>query len=438
MKLELRRTRPDGREIIVLARGKARRDPLGGITGLYGSLQDITERKKTEQILIPGQKRLESANKSKSEFLANMSHEIRTPLNGIMGMLHLMKSTDLTQEQLEFVDNAIQSSKRLTTLLSDILDLSRIEAGMLNIAQDSFDFQDTMDSLSQLFTPAAQQKNLSLRFHISPDIPEYLVGDVTRLQQILSNLIGNSIKFTNKGGIDVHVQPLTCELPNRARILFSVEDTGIGIPEEKIEKLFGAFTQAESSYRRKFQGAGLGLAITRQLVTLLGGEISTDSEPDKGTTMLFSLPLQLVNETSKRTSDRDLDTDSLHLKVLLAEDDEVTQFATVKMLEKMGHSTLAVGNGEQALAALRDQSFDLVLMDVQMPVMDGVEASIAIRRGYAGNSTVRIPIVAMTAYAMVGDKDKFLAAGHERLHSQARGDGHTPPGDRARGQCGTW
>ncbi len=355
----------------------------------------------------------ESANLAKSEFLANMSHEIRTPLNGLLGMLQLIQTTPLDLEQREYTHQALQSGRRLTRLLSDILDLSRVEAGRLQIAQDPFELKDAMETIAQLFTPVAIEKGLDLRVQYNSVFPETLLGDVTRLQQILSNLVSNAIKFTETGGVLIEASMLTSLQPDECRVLFSVSDTGIGIKTEEMNMLFSPFTQVETSYTRKFQGAGLGLAISKQLVTLMGGTVSVDSQAKAGTTIYFSLPFKLSRAvTDKQQSAANSNTQlPPRLQILLVEDDQVSSAAATAMLEKGLCTTTVAENGKQALEMLRERSFDLILMDVQLPVMDGMTATRAIRKGEAGLERASIPIIAMTAYAMVGDKEKCLEAG---------------------------
>jgi signal transduction histidine kinase len=354
----------------------------------------------------------EASNRAKSEFLANMSHEIRTPLNGILGMLQLLGATPLGMEQREYVQAAVKSSKRLTRLLSDILDLSRVEAGKLVLEKSEFSLKSQEESVLELFTEAANEKGLELDVLFAPRLPAAVIGDDARLRQILFNLVGNAIKFTRKGYVRVEASPLENSRDHRLRILFTVKDTGVGIPEDRLQDIFEPFVQADGSYTRRFQGAGLGLSIVRKLVRLMDGELALESAEGEGTTVYLSLPFALPgprHDQAEAAAPGAAPRIKRPLRVLFAEDEEVNLMAGKRMLEKSGYAVTTATNGHEVLKLLAERDFDLIIMDVQMPGLDGVEATKRIRA--CGAAYANIPIIAMTAYAMTGDKEKILAAG---------------------------
>jgi len=377
---------------------------------------DMSGIKRMQGELIEAKERAEAADRAKSEFLANMSHEIRTPLNGMLGMLQLMQIDHHDSEQSSYVSMAVSAGHRLLSLLNDVLDFSKMNAGQVNLRAEPFSIPQVFESVAAIFHVSCAAKKLELSFHPDPDLPEVLLGDAARLRQILFNLVGNAIKFTTSGSVRVEAWSRPSEKygPGKVRLFLSVADTGIGIPDDKINHVFRRFTQNDGTFTREYEGAGLGLAIVKRIVALMRGGISVESEVGVGTTMNLHVLLDIPQAASRHGLADAIPASAepqRALRILLAEDDATSQLAMRVLLGRMGHEVVLVETGRQAVEALQAGDFDCVLMDIQMPEMDGVQATQLIRTLPELRGKRDIPIIALTAYAMSGDREKFMAAG---------------------------
>jgi PAS domain S-box-containing protein len=377
---------------------------------IYGTARDITDELiKQEQMQELSRKAIASSQ-AKSEFLANMSHEIRTPINGVVGMTSLLLDTQLTEQQLDYAENIKSSSEILLTVINDILDFSKVEAGKLEFENLDFNLEVLIDETAKSLSWIVRNKSLPFVVEMERGYKHLFIGDAGRIRQVLNNLLSNAVKFTPHGGVRLEVKAVQ-NLENSTEFRFTVHDTGIGLSELEQQKLFHAFTQADASTARKFGGTGLGLSISKHLVEMMGGEIGVTSSKGQGSSFWFTLPLQHSMNTVPNSKQKpSLQTTKYpNAQILIAEDNFVNQKILIAMLAKMGFRAQAVANGMEVLSSMKARSFDLILMDCQMPELDGYETTKRIRSSKAAHAT--IPVIALTANALKGDRENCLQAG---------------------------
>ncbi|MFD3262951.1 protoglobin domain-containing protein [Phenylobacterium ferrooxidans] len=408
---EYRVVRADDREVWVSAANKLIADPDGRPLRLIGALQDISARKASERALLQAKEEAEAANLAKSIFLATMSHEIRTPLNGILGMGQVLAKEDLTERQHGQVKVILQSGELLLSLLNDLLDISKIEAGKLTIEEGEVDLAEITRAVVANLQAMAAGKDVAVTLEIAPEAEGLFKGDPTRVRQIVTNLASNALKFTSHGLV-----ALVLSIGD-GQLRLAVRDTGIGIAASKIGDLFQKFTQADPSITRRFGGTGLGLAISRELARLMGGDVVIESEEGVGSTFTVSLPLarsEAQRPAPAAAAEAEFD-DPGALRILVAEDNPVNQIVIQTMLQQAGLDPVVVNDGQEAVEAWRTANWDLILMDAQMPVMDGLTATRVIRQEEAGRGAPRTPILALTANVMADHLAAYRAAGMDGL-----------------------
>jgi signal transduction histidine kinase/CheY-like chemotaxis protein len=412
----------DGRRVCYYSRLVPKRVEGNRVQGYYALIEDITERKRAVEDLRQAKQEAEAASRSKSEFVANMSHEIRTPMNGVLGMTELLLDTDLTERQRHFARTIRNSGEALLNVINDILDFSKIEAGRMDLDCSPFDLRAVVEETAELLAARAHVKGIELACHIASDVPAEVVGDAGRLRQVLTNLVGNAVKFTEHGEVrlttriangpkDRARQPGDSGSPAGPWLLIEVRDTGIGIDAERLARLFQPFEQGDASMTRRFGGTGLGLAISKRLVELMDGRLWGQSTPGAGATFVVQIPLRVAVATQPAAATAPEASPPAHaapsIRILVAEDNLVNQRVAVRMLRRLGYESDVVGDGRQAVEAASRQPYDVVLMDVQMPEVDGLEAT---RRLKADGR--RGPwVIAMTAHALDEDRRQCFEAG---------------------------
>ena len=404
--------RKDGATIWVEIITTAMWDSDGSLIGLTGVIRDSTKRVQEQKELKLAKEVALAASQTKSEFLANMSHEIRTPMNGVLGILQLLRDTPLDQTQKKYVETALSSGISLLNLISDILDFSKIEAGKIELIDKPLALEPLLKSVVESFGSLINREKVTINYAIDKSVPSVVVADASRLKQILFNLVGNAVKFTDRGKIDIELNCDTVVTDANIVLHFKISDSGRGISEQMISHLFEPFVQEDGSFRRKYGGTGLGLSIVKKLVEMMGGKIRLKSVVNQGTVVCFNITAGIVSEIASRPRENYSKQPSTMKpkRVLVVEDEKINAMVISAMLRKIGHDVHLASNGLQALQKVQQLEFDCIFMDIQMPELDGVETTRAIRTT-ATNRNSKVPIVALTAHAMKGDRERFISAG---------------------------